>query len=146
MPNVLQNKLPISLGKVELFCLFAAWSYTSRKSIVLSCYFSWVCSSMPKVLWNNKSPISLERVEWFCWFFVCSYLRLVGYPLRLPKFAIFGLALSGIGSQPTRLSDVLNLKKLKTIWGINLIVCFHWSYKKYNAILGYAVKYSWHIS
>ena len=41
--------------------------------------------------------------------------------------------------------DVLNLKNLKTISGIKLIFCFHWSYKKY-AILGYAEKYSWPVS
>ena len=34
---------------------------------------------------------------------------------------LFGLPLSGIGSKPIRLSDVLNLKNLKTIWGIKLI-------------------------
>ena len=43
---------------------------------------------MSKVLWNNKSLISPERVEWFCWFFACSYLHLVGYPLKLPTFAV----------------------------------------------------------
>ena len=95
--------------------------------------------------WNNKSLISLERVEWFCWFFAFSYLHLVGYPLKLPKFAILSLVFSGIGSQPTRLSDDLTLKILKTIWGIKLIFCFHWSYKKYHTILGYAAKYSWPI-
>ena len=41
--------------------------------------------------------------------------------------------MSGKGSQPTRLSDVLNLKNVKTIWGIKLIFCFYWSYK--NIIL-----------
>ena len=56
MPNVLQNnKLPIALGKVELFSLFVGCSYTSWEATVLSCCFIWVCSSMPKVLWNNKS-------------------------------------------------------------------------------------------
>ena len=49
--------------------------------------------------------------------------------IHATKICCFGLALSGIGSQPTRLSDVLNLKNLKTIWGIKLIFCFHWSYK-----------------
>ena len=91
MPNVLQNnKLPIALGKVELFCLFVGCSYTSWEATVLSCCFIWVCFSMPKVLWNNKSPISLEMVEWFCWFFACSYLHLVGYSFKLLKFAILG--------------------------------------------------------
>ena len=145
MRNVLQNnKLQISLGKIELFCLFVACSYTSREATLLSCRFSWVWSRMPKVLWNNKSLISLRRVEWFCWFFAWSYLHLVGYPLNLPTFAILGRHCE-TSYQPTRLSDVLNLKNLKTIWGIKLIFCFHWSYKKY-AILGYAAKYSWSIS
>ena len=64
MPSVLQNnKLQISLGKVELFCLFVACSYTSREATVLLCRFSWLLSGMPKVLGNNKSIISLERVE-----------------------------------------------------------------------------------
>ena len=48
----------------------------------------------------------------------------------------FGLALSGIGYQRIRLSDVLNLKNMKTVWGDKSIFCFHWSYKKY-AILDY---------
>ena len=45
------------------------------------------------------------------------------------KVCYFGPAFSGIGSQSTRLSDVLNLKNLKTIWGIKLIFCLCWSYK-----------------
>ena len=110
MPSLLQNnKVPISLGRIELVCFFVACSYTSMEATVLSYHFSWVWSCMPKVLWNNKSPISLERVYWFCWFFACSYLHLVRYPLKL-KYAVFLLALTGIGSQPIRLSDVLNLK------------------------------------
>ena len=37
MPNVLQkNKLQMSLGKVELYCLFVACSYTPGK---LQCYY-----------------------------------------------------------------------------------------------------------
>ena len=76
-----------------------------------------------------KSPTSLERVK-CCWFFVCSYLYHVRYPLKLKKICYFGLALSGIGFQPIRFSDVWNLKRLKTIWGITLIFCFHWSCKK----------------
>ena len=42
--------------------------------------------------------------------------------IEATKICYFGLALSGIGSQPTRLSDVLNLKNLKTIWGIKLLL------------------------
>ena len=75
MPNVFQNnKAPMSLERVKLFCLFVSCSYPSMEATVLCC-FRW--SSMPKVLWNNKSPISLERVEWFGRFFACSYLHFV---------------------------------------------------------------------
>ena len=45
------------------------------------------------------------------------------------KIGWFGLVLSGIGSRPTRLPDILNLKNWKTIWDVKLIFCFHWSYK-----------------
>ena len=106
---------------------------------VLSCCFSWVWSCMPKVLWNNKSPISLERVEWFCRFFASSFLHLVRYTLKLHKYAILGWHYQ-TDSQPIRLSDVLNLKNLKTIWVIKLIFCFHGSYRKYHAFLGYDLK------
>ena len=89
IPNAIQNnKMPIFLGRVELFCSFVVCSYSSMGAIVLSCCFSWVWSSMPKVLWNNKLPISLERVKWVCCFFACSYLHLVRYPLKLQKYAI----------------------------------------------------------
>ena len=41
MPIVLQdNKLQISVGKVELFCLFVTCCYTSMEATVLSCRFS----------------------------------------------------------------------------------------------------------
>ena len=51
MMNILQdNKVPISLGRVKLFCLFVACSYTSMEATGLSCHFSWVCSCMPKPL------------------------------------------------------------------------------------------------
>ena len=41
--------------------------------------------------------------------------------IEATKIFYFGLPLSGIGSKPIRLSDVWNLKNLKTIWGIKLI-------------------------
>ena len=91
MSKILEyNKATISLGRVDLFCLFVACSYTSMEATVLSCWFSWVWSGMPKVLWSDKSPISLERIIWFCWFFVGSYLHLVRYPLKQQKYAILG--------------------------------------------------------
>ena len=49
--------------------------------------------------------------------------------IEATKICYFGLAFSGMDSQPTRLSYILNLKNLKTVWGIKLIFCFHWSYK-----------------
>ena len=45
-----KNKVPISLGRVELFCLFVARSYTSMETAVLSYHFSWVWFSIPKVI------------------------------------------------------------------------------------------------
>ena len=48
--------------------------------------------------------------------------------------------MSGIDSQPTRLSNVLNLKNSKTIWGTKSIFCYYWSYEKFHAILGYGPK------
>ena len=87
MLNLLQNnKVPISWRRVELFCLFTAFSYISMDATVLPCHFSWVWSC--KVLWNNKSPVSLGRAKWFCWFFACSYLYLLRYLLKLQKYAI----------------------------------------------------------
>ena len=51
MSKVLQNnKATISLGRLELFCLFVSCSYTFMEAIVLSCRFSLVWSGMPKVL------------------------------------------------------------------------------------------------
>ena len=51
MPSVLENnKATISPERVELFCLFVAYSYTSMKGTVLSCRFIWVWSGMPEVL------------------------------------------------------------------------------------------------
>ena len=89
MSKVLQNnKATISLGRVELFCLFVACSYTFVEATVLSCCFSRVWSGLPKVLWSNKSPISLKMVVWICWFFASSYLHLVRYPLKQQKHAI----------------------------------------------------------
>ena len=54
--------------------------------------------------------------------------------IEATNISYFGLALSGIGFEPTRLSDE-KLEKLK-----NCIFCFHWSYKKYT-ILGYTGKF-----
>ena len=111
-------------------------SFTSMQAAVLPVPFSWIWTDMPKFLWSNKSPISLGRVVWFCWFFGSSYFHLVKYPLKLQKLPTF----SGIASEPIRLSDVLNLKNSKRIWGIQLAFCFHWNLKKYYAILGYDPK------
>ena len=48
MSNVLWQQL--SLERVELFCLFVAFSYAFMEATVLACRFSWVWSGMPKVL------------------------------------------------------------------------------------------------
>ena len=113
MPNVLQNiKATISLGTVELFCLFVACCYTSMEATVLSCRFSWVWSDMPKVPWSNKSPISLERVMWFCWFFASSYLHLVRYPLKLQNM-LFWAGSVRHSLSANQIVRCFKLKKLK---------------------------------
>ena len=66
--------------------------------------------------------------------------------IEATKICYFGLVFSGIGSQPTRLSDVLNLKKLKNYMRYQVDFCFHWSYKKCHTILGNAGKHFWPIS
>ena len=52
------NKVPISPERTELFCLFAACSYTSMEVTILVGYGLCVL-----VLWNDKLPISLETIE-----------------------------------------------------------------------------------
>ena len=54
------NKAPIS-PKYWLI-LFTFWICIEAKVL---CSYSWLWSSMLKVLRNNKLPISLKRVEWF---------------------------------------------------------------------------------
>ena len=54
------------------------------------------------------------------------------------------MTLSGVGSERIRVSDVLDFKNWKTVWGIKMIFCFHLSYNKY-AILGYHTKTVWGI-
>ena len=79
MSKALQNnKATISLGRVDLFCLFVfTCSYTVVEATLLSCRFSRVWSGMPKVLWSNKSPISLKMVCDFVEFLlvvICIFL------------------------------------------------------------------------
>ena len=80
----------------------------------------------------SKMMWLIEQIDWMIFVYREWWIS-----IEATKICYFGLALSGIGSLPTRFSDVLNLKHLKTIWGIKLIFCFHWSYKKYHTILGY---------
>ena len=94
-------------------------------------------------MWDSLTRCIWQMIQWIDqidWIFLYWEWCI---SIEATKICYFGLALSGIGSQPTTLSDVLNLKNLKTIWGIRLIFCFHWSYKKYHTILGHARKYSW---
>ena len=140
MLNLLQNNSANIFGKSWVICLCVACSYTLMEATVLSCPFSWVLSCMPKVLWNNQSPISVERVEWFSWFFCMQLFSSCWIFIEATKLCYFGMALSCIGSQPVILSDILNLKNSETMWVIKLIFCFHWSYKKHYAILGYDPK------
>ena len=68
--------------------------------------------------WWSKHINWMIFVYGECWIYI-----------EATKTCYFGLALFGIDSQSTRLSDILNLKNLKTIWGIKLILCFNWSHK-----------------
>ena len=126
-------RVPISLGRVELFCLFVAFSYTSMEATMLSCHFIWVWSCMPKVLWNNKSSISLERVYDFAEFIhvVTCILLDSHYSYRNMLFWVCTIR------HRLWLSDFLNLKNSKTIWVTKLIFGYHWSYEKYHAVLVY---------
>ena len=55
----------------------------------------------------------IEQIDWMIFVYWEWWIS-----IEATKICYFGLALSDIGSQPTRLSDVLNLKNLKTVWGI----------------------------
>ena len=65
-----------------------------------------------------------EHIDWMIFVYWEWWIS-----IEATKPCYFDLALSGIVSQPTRLSDILNFKNLKIIWGIKLIFCFRWSYK-----------------
>ena len=113
MSKVLQNnKATICLGRVELFCLFVACSYTSMEATVLSCRFSWVWSACPKF-----SEVTNHQ---FLWKGSCDFVDFLQVVICILldihwsyKNVLFWAALSGIASQPFRLSDVLNRKKLE---------------------------------
>ena len=126
--TISEGKMPISPGKVDLFCLFVACSYTSMEATVLTCCFSWVRSWMPKVLWNNKLSVSLERVEWSCWFFACSFCIKTSIEVHCKNMpfwlGIFRYRLSAINivrcfelQSWTHQADFLLLLKLQTILG-----------------------------
>ena len=82
--------------------------------------------------------------------------------IEATKICYFGLTLSGIGSQPTRLWDIFSrmflkenphrkkniyfkLTKLGKLWGIKLAFASIAATKK-HAIWGYTAKYSWPMS
>ena len=53
----------------------------------------------------------MERFEWLCWIFACSYLHLVEYPLRLPKFVIW----AGIVRHRLSANQIVRWFKLKKL-------------------------------
>ena len=138
MPNPLQNnKATISLARVESFCFFIACSYTSIEA-TLRCYhvvLGGYCPTCRKLSKKTNCQCLKKGLRHFV-----DFLRIVIYILLYIHWSYFGLAVSDIGSQSIRLSDVLNLKSLKNILRIKLIFCFHWSYRTYHAILGYDSK------
>ena len=65
---------------------------------------------------------NISQKGWVILLISCMYLFASCWiSIETTKICYSGLAISGIGSQPTRLSDVLNLKNLKTLWRISLI-------------------------
>ena len=52
----------------------------------------------------------IEQIDWMIFMYWEWWTS-----IEAPKICYFGLALSGIGTQPTRLSDVVNFKNLKAI-------------------------------
>ena len=139
MPNLLHNKkAPVPLRRVELFCLFVALMSNYTHLWKLQCYHAILfgyCPACPKF-----SEITNRQYLWKAFSDFVDFLHVVICILLdihwSYKICYFGLALSSINSQPTRFSDVLNLKNSKTMWGTKLIFCYHWSYEKY-ANLGY---------
>ena len=103
--------------------------------------YAWACQTFSK---TTNCQYLWERLSYFVDFLPVVICILFDIRWSYQNL-LFWLALSDIDSEPIRLSDVLNLKKWKTIWGIKLIVCFRWSCKKY-AMLACAAKYSWCIS
>ena len=102
------------------------------EATVLLCRFSWVCCSMFKVLWKNKSPISSDMIEWFC----CILLDIHwSYKNMLFWTGIVKHSLSA-----NQIVRCFQLKNFENYRSIKLIFCFHWSCKKYHAILGYDPK------
>ena len=138
MSNPLQNnKATISLARVESFYFFIACSYTSIEAAV-RCYhvvLGGYCPTCQKLSKKTNCQCLKKGLRRFV-----DFLHIVFYILLYIHWSYFGLAVSDIGSQSIRLSDVLNLKSLKIILRIKLIFCFHWSCRTYHAILGYDSK------
>ena len=137
MQNLLQNNyVPVSSGRLRIILvnLLDVVTYPWK----LHCYHVVLVGYGP--VFPKFSEITNWQYLWkglsdfvgFLHVVICILL----ISLEATIICYFGLALSGIGSQPIRLSDVLNLKNMKTVWGDKSIFCFHWSYKKY-AILDY---------
>ena len=105
--------MPISPGRVDLFCLFVACSHTLMEATVLTYCFIGCgpecrkCSEITncQYLWKGLSDLvdSLHVV-------ICIKIS-----IEAAKICLFSLAFSGIGSQPIILSDVLNFRNLKNI-------------------------------
>ena len=74
------NKVPISLGSVELFCVLVACRYTSIEVTVSSCCFSWFDLACPKFSETVNCQYLWKELSGF-WDFLCVvFLHLVRYP------------------------------------------------------------------
>ena len=96
------NKVPISLGSVELFCVLFACRYTSIEVTMSSCCFSWLDLACPKFsetincqyLWKELSGFWDFLCVVICIFVICSIswhyktCELSSWFLKLQKISI----------------------------------------------------------
>ena len=143
MPNLLQkkNKVLISLGRVELFCLFVACSYTTMEA---TCYHANLVGYGPT--YPKFSEITNRKYFWkgfilgdFVVFFQVVIFILLDIRWNY-KNILFWVDTVRHMLSANQIVRYFKTKKWKTIWVTKLILCHHWSYKNYHAILNYGTK------
>ena len=109
----------------ELSYLFVAWIYASMEATSLSCRFSWVWPGMPKVLCNDKSQYLWKGLSDFV-----DFLQVICILLDIHwsyKNILVWLGTVRHSHSANEIFRCFKLQKPKTIWSMNLILCFHWS-------------------